>query len=54
MIELSHDAILVRDLENRIIFWSQGAEEVYGWSKEEAPGKIIHEFLEDAVSCSLG
>ncbi len=46
LIELSHDAILAMDLENRIIFWSKGAEEVYGWRKEEVLGKIIHTVLE--------
>jgi PAS domain S-box-containing protein len=45
LIELSHDAIFVRDLESRILFWSHGAEETYGWTKAEALGKVTHSFL---------
>ncbi len=37
--------VLVRDLENRIVFWSRGAEKLYGFTKEEAVGRISHELL---------
>ena len=45
LIELSHEAIIVRDLESRILFWSRGAEEAYGWTKAEVQGNITHSFL---------
>jgi len=45
LIELSHEAIIVKDLESRILFWSRGAEEAYGWTKAEAQGNVIHLFL---------
>jgi PAS domain S-box-containing protein len=45
LLDLSHDAILVRDLDNRIIFWNNGAEETYGWTRGEALGNIVHSFL---------
>ena len=45
LIELSHEAIIVTDLEGRILFWSSGAEETYGWTKAEAEGNNIHSFL---------
>ena len=45
LIELSHEAIIVRDLESRILFWSEGAEETYGWTKAEAQGNLTHSFL---------
>ena len=45
LIELSHEAIVVRDLESGILFWSSGAEETYGWTKAEALGNVIHSFL---------
>jgi PAS domain S-box-containing protein len=37
--------VMVRDLENRIVFWSRGAEKLYGFTKEEAVGRISHELL---------
>ncbi|MFL6353046.1 MAG: PAS domain-containing sensor histidine kinase [Bryobacteraceae bacterium] len=45
LLELAHDAILVRHLDGRILFWNRGAEQLYGWSKEEAKGCNKHELL---------
>lgn len=45
LIELSHEAIIVKNPEGRILFWSKGAEETYGWTKAEALGNITHSFL---------
>lgn len=45
MLELAHDAILVRTLDGEIVFWNQGAERIYGWTKEEALGRNTHTFL---------
>ncbi len=46
LLELAHDSIIVRDLENRITFWSHGAEEKYGWKRDEVLGKLAHTLLE--------
>ena len=36
LIDQARDAILVRDLEHRVIFWSKGAERLYGWTAAES------------------
>ena len=45
LLELAHDSIIVRDLENRITFWNHGAEDKYGWTRQEAIGQLAHDFL---------
>jgi PAS domain S-box-containing protein len=45
LLDLAHDAIFECALDGTILFWSHGAEVMYGWSKEEALGKISHELL---------
>jgi PAS domain S-box-containing protein len=39
LLDISPDAILVRDMDDRIIYWSRGAEQVYGWTSQEALGQ---------------
>ena len=38
LLELAHDAIFVRSLDEKIRYWNKGAEELYGWTAEEAIG----------------
>ena len=38
--------VLVRDLENRIILWTRGAQQLYGFSKEDALGRSSHDLLQ--------
>jgi PAS domain S-box-containing protein len=45
LINLSPDAIIVRKLDGTITFWSKGAENLYGWTKEEAIGSYSKELL---------
>jgi PAS domain S-box-containing protein len=45
LLDLSSDAILVRDVSDRITFWNQGATELYGYNREDAIGRISHELL---------
>ncbi|MBV8225309.1 MAG: PAS domain S-box protein, partial [Verrucomicrobia bacterium] len=55
---------LVRDMESRIVLWTNGAERLYGFSKEEALGRVSHELFQtefaegkayvDEMLCSVG
>ena len=51
LLEIAHDAIIVRDPGSRIRYWNKGAEQTYGWTREEALGKVTHTFLETQFSC---
>ncbi len=37
--------VLVRDMQGRIVLWNAGAEKLYGFTREEATGKISHRLL---------
>jgi PAS domain S-box-containing protein len=45
LLDKARDAIAVRDLEGRLLFWNQGAERVYGWTAAEVLGKNANELL---------
>ena len=45
LLELTHDAIFVRSLEKKILYWNRAAERLYGWQREEVRGRITREFL---------
>jgi PAS domain S-box-containing protein len=46
MLDLASNSIIIRDLDNRITYWNQGAERLYGWNKDECNGQYIHTFLQ--------
>src|SRR5271156_4765216 len=45
LLDLTFDAVIVRNLRNEITYWNHGAEELYGWRAEEIMGKVTHELL---------
>jgi two-component system CheB/CheR fusion protein len=45
LVHLSHDAIMVWPLAGPIESWNRGAEDLYGYSAEEAVGRVSYELL---------
>lgn len=43
LLDNANDAMLVRDLEHRILYWNKAAERLYGWSAAEALGQRLIE-----------
>ena len=46
LLNLTHDSIFVRDMNFVITYWNSGAEELYGWTREQAVGKLSNELLQ--------
>ncbi len=45
LLNLAQDAIMVRDMDDRIEFWNDGAEALYGWTAEEVRGRRMADLL---------
>jgi len=43
LLDITGDAIFVRDFSDRIHYWNQGASRLYGWSAEEVKGRTTSE-----------
>jgi PAS domain S-box-containing protein len=48
LLDLTHDTIFVRDMDDVITYWNRGAHELYGWTFAEAIGKQAHQLLQTA------
>jgi PAS domain S-box-containing protein len=36
LLDIAQDAIIVRDMDDKILYWNNSAERIYGWTQEEA------------------
>ena len=45
LLEQSHDAIFVWEVPGTIVYWGRGAEQLYGFSRDEAVGRRSHDLL---------
>jgi PAS domain S-box-containing protein len=45
LLDQSHDAIFTWKIGGGITYWSRGAEALYGYSREEAIGRVSHDLL---------
>ena len=60
LLDLTHDTVFVRDMNDVITYWNRGAEELYGWPKEQAVGQHCHQLMRtsfpeplDAITAEL-
>jgi len=53
LLNLTHDTIYVRDMSDLITYWNRGAQELYGWTAEEAIGKRAHELLQSVFPAPI-
>ena len=54
LLDLSNDAILVRDAGDHVTYWNKAATELYGFTREEALGRVTHELLQTQFPADLG
>jgi PAS domain S-box-containing protein len=45
LLDLSADAIFAWQFDGAIIYWNQGAEQLYGYARTEAIGRVSHDLL---------
>jgi len=52
LLELTHDAIFVRNMNDIVTYWNRGAEVLYGWRREEAIGRSFTDLLQTRFPAS--
>jgi len=45
LLDKARDAIIVRGIDGRVLFWNKGAQRLYGWSSDEVLGQRIDHWL---------
>lgn len=53
LLDLTHDSVFVRDMQDVITYWNRGAEEQYGWTSGEAVGRVSHEIVKTVFPTPL-
>jgi PAS domain S-box-containing protein len=51
ILESTHDAIIIWEMDGRgILYWNRAAEMLYGYSREQAHGRVTHELLKTELA----
>jgi two-component system, LuxR family, sensor kinase FixL len=53
LLNLTHDTVFVRDVNDVITYWNRGAEELYGWTREQAVGQVTHQLMQTIFPAPL-
>ena len=54
LLDLSHEAVFAWHLDGEIVYWNQGAEEMYGFSSDVAVGKNPQQLLGSRFPADYG
>ncbi|AVT75033.1 PAS domain-containing sensor histidine kinase [Rhodopseudomonas palustris] len=49
ILEAAHDTVIIRDSAGIVGYWNEGAERLYGWSRDEAIGRHYAELFDEAA-----
>jgi PAS domain S-box-containing protein len=51
ILESTHDAIIIWEMDGRgVLYWNRAAEMLYGYSREQARGRVTHELLKTEIA----
>ena len=53
LLDLTHDSVVARDMDDVITYWNSGAQALYGWNKQEALGHLAHGLLHTRFPAAL-
>jgi len=55
LLEYTHDAIVIWEMDGGgILFWNRAAEQLYGYQRSEALGRVTHELLKTQLTGGVG
>ncbi len=49
LLDITTDAIVVRDLDNKVLLWNKSAEKLYGWKAEEVIGNNVSQLKNEPL-----
>jgi two-component system, LuxR family, sensor kinase FixL len=53
LLDLTHDTVFVRDINDIITFWNRAAEKLYGWTRDEAVGQVCRHLMQTIFPAPL-
>jgi PAS domain S-box-containing protein len=53
LLNLTHDTIFVRDMDDVITYWNHGAEQLYGWTADTAVGQVSHQLTQTVLPAPI-
>jgi len=55
ILDFTHDAIIIWELDGAgIVYWNRAAEQLYGYTRDEAYGRVTHELLKTRLAGTVG